>query len=271
MPMALVDQFLPDELWERIAPMLPVHARSPQGGRPPADTRATLAGILWMLRTGSRWKDLPEEFPHSSTCWRRFRAWQQQGVLDAILAQLSEAADDSKISGRFESYADGTFKAAKKGGTEIGVTKAGKGNKIMLVVNSHGVPRAALLAPANPAEVNLIEPTLEQSFSQSQEYDILIYDKAADSDPLRNRLKDLGIELICPHRKNRTAEPTQDRRKLKRYKRRSIVERTFAWLDNFRRLVARYEWYAEMFMAFIQMACILILMRRLYKTTLPNN
>ena len=65
----------------------------------------------------------------------------------------------------------------------------------------------------------------------------LILDRGYDSDPLRRRLADRGIEMICPHRKNRKRAKTQDGRKLRRYKRRWKVERTFAWLGNFRRLV----------------------------------
>lgn len=69
----------------------------------------------------------------------------------------------------------------------------------------------------------------------------LIADRAYDSDPLRRQLQARGIELICPHRKNRRKAPTQDGRALRRYRRRWKVERTFAWLGNFRRLVVRYE------------------------------
>jgi hypothetical protein len=69
----------------------------------------------------------------------------------------------------------------------------------------------------------------------------LIYDKAADSDALRLRLKKRGIELICPHRSNRKRPMLQDGRSLRRYRRRWTIERTVAWLGNFRRLVVRYE------------------------------
>ena len=91
----------------------------------------------------------------------------------------------------------------------------------------------------------------------------LIYDKAADSDPLRARLARRGIELICPHRKNRTKAPTQDGRALRRYKRRWTVERTFSWWGNFRRLVVRWEYHIEMYQAFINVACLLIVLRQL--------
>jgi len=90
----------------------------------------------------------------------------------------------------------------------------------------------------------------------------LIYDKAADSDALRDRLGKRGIELICPHRANRKKPKRQDGRKLRRYKRRWKVERTFAWLGNFRRLVVRYERSITMYSAFFHLACLIIALRQ---------
>ncbi len=69
--------------------------------------------------------------------------------------------------------------------------------------------------------------------------------------------------MIAPHRKGRKKEPTQDGRKLRRYKRRWKVERLFAWLGNFRRLVGRYERHAENYLGFVRLACMVILLRYL--------
>jgi transposase len=88
----------------------------------------------------------------------------------------------------------------------------------------------------------------------------LIGDAAYDSDALDATLAALDIELIAPHRSNRV-HLTQDRRPLRRYKRRWKVERLFAWLQNSRRLVTRYERRAANFAGFVQLACMLILLR----------
>ena len=90
----------------------------------------------------------------------------------------------------------------------------------------------------------------------------LVYDLAADSDPLRERLERRGIELICPHRSNRVKPKRQDGRALRRYKRRWKVERTFAWLGNFRRLLVRHERLLPAYQAFFHMACMLITARQ---------
>lgn len=158
----------------------------------------------------------------------------------------------------------------KKGGAGVGKTKKGKGTKWMVVVDGEGVPLACHLDSANKAEVNLIEETLDNiDVIEAEDADAppqperLILDRGYDSDPLRERLAGRGIEMICPHRKNRVKPKTQDGRKLRRYKRRWKVERTFAWLGNFRRLVVRYERHLRMYRAFFHVACLLITLRQL--------
>lgn len=92
----------------------------------------------------------------------------------------------------------------------------------------------------------------------------MIGDKAYDSDALDDRLAaERGIALIAPHRRNRRRLPTQDGRPLRRYRRRWHIERLFAWLQNFRRLVTRYEYHAANFLGFVQLGCIVILLRHL--------
>ena len=90
----------------------------------------------------------------------------------------------------------------------------------------------------------------------------MIGDKAYDSDPLDAALLEEGIEMSAPHRNNRKRPKTQDGRKLRRYKRRWKIERLFAWLSNFRRLVVRYEYKVENFLGMVQLGCIIILLRK---------
>ena len=90
----------------------------------------------------------------------------------------------------------------------------------------------------------------------------MIGDKAYDSDPMDQRLlKEHGTRLIAPHKCNRKRPKTQDGRALRRYKRRWKIERFFAWLYNFRRVVVRYEYHAENFLGMLQLACAIILLR----------
>src|SRR5688500_8340116 len=79
---------LTDEQWFLIADLFPERPRSPKGGRPPAPVRACVEGVLWILRTGARWQDLPKRFPSPSTCWRRFREWTEAGIWKSAWARL---------------------------------------------------------------------------------------------------------------------------------------------------------------------------------------
>jgi transposase len=131
----------------------------------------------------------------------------------------------------------------------------------MLLVDGAGLPLAIDVDSASPAEVTLIEPLLDRAVTPYVP-PRLIYDRAADSDPLRQRLAARDVELICPHRQGRVRPASQDGRPLRRYRRRWIIERTIGWLQSFRRLVTRYEFYAFFFHSFAKLACLMIVLRR---------
>ncbi len=107
---------LTDEHWEKIRPLLsPPPRRTRKGGRPRVDPRACLEGILWVLRSGARWKDLPREFPSPSTCWRRLQAWEQAGLWLKIWRTFLGQLDAQGRLDWEETFADGSFAPAKKG------------------------------------------------------------------------------------------------------------------------------------------------------------
>ena len=131
----------------------------------------------------------------------------------------------------------------------------------MVLSDAHGLPLSVTVHSANPAEVKLIEPLIDSAIT-SVVPGKLIYDRAADSDPLRQRLAKRGIELICPHRRGRVKPPSQDGRALRRYRRRWKIERTIAHLQSFRRIVVRHEFYAVIYHGFLKLACIIMALRR---------
>ncbi len=134
----------------------------------------------------------------------------------------------------------------------------------MAIAERHGLPVALWVGSATPHEVTLVHKTLHHRFTRRYPKR-LIGDKAYDSNPLDTRLKESrGIEMIAPHRlvRNRKQAPTQDGRPLRRYKRRWKVERLFAWLHNFRRIVTRWDYQLEFYLGFVQLGCILILLRQ---------
>ena len=133
------------------------------------------------------------------------------------------------------------------------------------MTDARGTPLAAFTDSAGVAEVHLLEPTLASIPESIAIPDgvPLIADRAYDSDPLRESLAEKGFELLAPHRKNRTAEPTNDGRKMRRYRRHWKVERTFAWLHSYRRVVTRFERCIQRFDGFVSLACAFIALNRL--------
>lgn len=109
----------------------------------------------------------------------------------------------------------------------------------------------------------MVEATLAERFVEELP-EKLIGDKAYDSDLLDATLNAQGIDLIAPHKINRVRAQTQDGRALRRYRKRWKIERLFAWLQNFRRLVNRWEYRAHNFHAFVLLGCIVILLRNYF-------
>ena len=139
----------------------------------------------------------------------------------------------------------------------------------MVVVDGKGIPLGSTITSASPHEVTLVDKVLAQikvprngPGRPKSRPKRLIGDRAYDSDALRKKLQDRKIELICPHRKNRKKPKLQDGRKLRRYKKRWKIERTFSWISNYRRLVVRYERKINVYKAFFHIACILITLKQ---------
>ena len=197
---------LTDAQWALLEPLLREKRRPDGRGRPWRDSRPVLNGVLWVLRTGAPWQDLPERYPPYQTCHRRFQRWVRHGTLTRILEVLAEDLRDRGGLDVSEVFIDASFSS---------------------------------FLPEKPQR--------------------LIGDRAYDSDPLDEHLQQQGIEMIAPHQGNRK-HTTQDGRPLRRYQRRWKIERLFAWLHNFRRLVTRYEYHAQNFLGFLKLACCCILL-----------
>jgi len=259
MAMRLTEQQL-DWLCARV----PDAAVSPRGGRPAMDKRRALRGIFWILDNGAKWKDLPREFGAKSSVHKYFTLWTRTGVFENILRDAGELVEEREGYRLYECFIDGTFSKAKGGGDGIGVTKAGKGVKIMVLVDARGLPVSVTTGSASPHESRLVQGLLDFMLSSDSPTRI-IGDKAYDSDALDEDLDAEAIELIAPHRASRKKEnATQDGRPLRRSKRRWKVERTIAWIQNFRRLCIRYEKSTLLFQAFLHLGCSIILLKQVY-------
>ena len=217
---------LTDEQWALIDPFLPKLARrKDRRGRPWRENRSVLNGILWILRTGAPWADLPDRYPSYQTCHRRFQYWVRSGLLRSVLEILAQALHDEGYLDLQEAFIDGSFAPAKRGGAAVGKTKRGKGSKIMAIADRHGRPVSVHIESATPHEVTLVQAVLAERFVRQLPVR-LIGDNAYESDRLDVELARRGVELIAPHRRTRT-QRTQDGRPLRRYQRRWKIERLF--------------------------------------------
>ena len=232
---------LTDDQWSVLEPLFQKERTG--AGRPQIHSdREVLNGVLWVLRTGAAWADLPDRFPSSATCYRRFSKWVKDGRLRKILESLARHLEDNGL----------------------GKTKRGKGTKLMVIADASGLPIAVYTDSANPHEVRLVQATINEIVTLGRPRRI-IGDRAYDSDPLDEALASQGIELIAPHRKNRKKPATQDGRLLRRYKRRWKIERLFAWLNKFKKAITRWERCVERFTALVHLAFSMILLRRVIK------
>lgn len=239
---------LPDELWAKIEPLLPrpKRRRFHHPGRKPLDRRKVLTGILFVLRTGIRWNDLPCElgWGSGSRCRRYLKKWHRAGVWTQLHALLLAALDDAdKIDGS-RAAVDSSSVRALGGGTMTGKNPTDRGrpgSKHHAVVESQGIPLGAITTAANvpdvialPAVVDAIPQVRGTPRGRRKRRPKKRYgDRAYDSDPHRRRMRRRKIEPRFARRN--TAHGSG----LGQY--RWPVERFFAWLHSYRRLRIRTD------------------------------
>jgi transposase len=217
---------LTEKQWEKVPDLVPDGpVRSDGKGQPWRVKREVLERILWIVKTGARWKDLPKTIRRNrpvtgifSSGWKMafsiqsLKRWQKTYRKGAVLTWQSVLST-------------APFPLPKR--QLVGKSKCSKSSKVMAVIGAGGVVLSVLLQSASPHEVTLVESTLAECFVNELP-EKLIGDRAYDSDPLDEQLADSGVELIAPHKANRTKAKTQDGRKLRRYQRRWKVKRFFA-------------------------------------------
>ncbi|MGI5341445.1 IS5 family transposase [Streptomyces sp. CA-181903] len=262
------DDLVSDDLWARVAPLLP--SRPPRRyrhpGRLPADDRAALRGIVYVLRKGVSWWDMPAERTGCSgiTAWRRLRDWTEAGVWprlhEVLLAELRAVG----LLEMGEAAIDGSHVWALKRGAHTGpspVDRGRTGSKHHLIVDRHGTPLAVTLTGGNRHDVtqllpllNAIPPVRGLRGRPRRRPRRLFADRGYDYDKYR-RLRRRGITPRIARRGVAHGSGLG--------KTRWVVERTFAWLHQFKRLRIRYEIRANLHLALLQLACSIICLRRL--------
>lgn len=127
MPSRAKERELLDRLWERVQPLLPPEPPRPKGGRPRCDDRQCFAGVVYQLRNGIRWQDMPKEFGSGSTCWRRHADWTAAGVWERVWQLVLEELDRAGGLDTSELFADATFVPAQKGAPRSARPRSARG------------------------------------------------------------------------------------------------------------------------------------------------
>lgn len=256
-----------DALWERIAPLLPPPParRTRFPGRKPLDYRKALTGILFVLKTGINWEDLPAELGWGcgKTCKSYLKAWQEAGVwaeLHRILLEELQEADRIDWS---RGVADSTKARAIGGGDDTGPNPTDRsklGTKHHVLADAQGIPLATTVTGANEADVTQLLPLVDSipdlsgpAGDKPSKPEELYADRAYDSGPHREELRKRGIDPKIPKRR------TEHGSGLGLY--RWVVERTNAWLHGFRKLRLRTDPDGPIHRAFVALGPALICLR----------
>ena len=194
-----------DAQWAKIEPHLPRLPRTRRGGRPWVGHRAVIDGILWVLKTGARWRDLPNEYPSPRHVLAPVAALGRGRHVGTHLARVPHGTRrprSPRVGDRVHRW---HLCPGKKRGSDIGPTKRGKGTKCMVLVERQGLPLGICLASASPAEVRLVDQTLAARVTpHRRKPHRLVGDRGYDSDRLRAAMAARGIAFIAPLRAYRT-------------------------------------------------------------------
>lgn len=256
-----------DALWERIEPLLPPapSRRYRFPGRKHLDYRKILTGILFVLKTGIAWEDLPAELGCGcgKTCRSYLRAWHRAGVWLRLHAVLLAELNEADLIDWSRALIDASFAKAPEGGEDTGpnpTDRSKSGSKHHIITDAQGIPLAATVTAANVPDGTQVLPVLMnippvggKPGPKRQRPERLQGDRGYDSEPLRQILRWLGIIPILAKRYTENGSGLGVSR--------WFVERTIAWLHSFGRLRRRLDRLTEVQNAFLKLACALICLR----------
>jgi transposase len=244
-------------------------------GRPWSNHRTVINGILWILHTGSPWRDLPAEFGKWKTVYGRFRRWINEDIWDRIFSHLLHRLDSLGKIERSLWCVDGTVIRAHRCASgmipqseendelnALGRSRGGYSTKLHVMTDANGILLAVTATGGQKHESTEFECLLgncELSLHRhSKRPEALAGDKGYSSTAIREFIRKLSISDVIPSRSNESADVDFDR---ETYRRRNIIERAIGWLKESRRIATRYDKLTSSYLTFVQLAA----MRKLIK------
>lgn len=240
-----------DSIWERIKSFLP--GKAGDCGVTAKDNRLFVEAVLWIARTGSPWRDLPEEFGFWHRVYVRYSRWGKKGTWTKVLSSVSGVPDLEYL------MVDGSIVrvhqhgAAEKDAQEqeaMGKSRGGLSTKIHAAVDALGNPVRLLLTAGQASEHTQAEALIDGFRA-----DFVLADKGYDSDAFVEAIQNSGATPVIPPKSNRKTPRDYDK---DIYKERNLVERLFQKLKEYRRVATRYERLAVNYMTMLSLASILI-------------
>ncbi|WP_291846396.1 IS5 family transposase [Bradyrhizobium sp.] len=245
---------LSDAAWERMAPL--IIGRPNQKGSTGRDNRMFVEGVLWIVRTGSPWRDLPEAFGDWNSVFRRFSRWSVKGVWSRIFEAMSDDPDfeylivDSTIV-RAHQHAAGAKKRSED--QALGRSRGGLSTKIHMAVRGLGCPVRFTLTAGQKGDAPQAAALIEGLPAE-----IVMADTAYDADHLRQAIAAKGALAVIPNNPSRALKYPLDKHL---YAQRHLVECCFSKLKQFRRVATRFEKTARNYRAVVTLAAIILWMR----------
>ena len=243
---------LTDGQWRVIEPLLPPERGRP--GRPSRGNRTMVNAILWVHRTGSPWRDLPQAYGPWRSAWTRFDRWARSGVWQRALERLARRRDcwvymiDSSIA-RAHQHASGARRTL--GCQATGRSRGGLSTKIHAIVEARGLPVEVLVTPGQTSDYEPAEALIE-----GRAGDAVIADRGYDADRVIDLIERQGSEAVIPPRKHGCTKPRAFDTIL--YRLRHRVEFFFNRLKQFRRVATRYDKTARNYLAMVHIGCLRI-------------
>ena len=242
--------WLSDEAWKALSPHLP----RGRPGKPRVDDRTVISGILHVLKTGCRWRDVPPAYGPPTTIYNRYNRWSQRRVWQRIFQRMAAAGpipDELSIDSshvKAHRSASGSKRGSLKRSAARGVEERAK---IHALADDRGRPVAFALTPGNVADVVMAIPLLGAVAKPKR----VLADKAYDADSLRRWLRQRKIRAAIPSTASRRTPYPLDRAA---YKRRNVIERMSCRLKNWRRVATRYDRLARNYLSGLALAAIII-------------
>ena len=239
-----------DEQWNRIKNLFKERKKV---GRPPLNSRTVFNAVLWILKSGARWRDLPSHFGNWNSIYHKFRQWCDSGLFKLLLQLVNTDASQSTLL-----EIDSTFcrvhqcACSAKKDQAIGSSRGGKNTKVHVLVNEKMQLMSVSLTEGN---VHDSEPAIALFDGVDLYGKTVLADRAYSSDKIRSYLEERGAHVCIPDKSNFKVKHDFD---AELYKQRNTVERFFQRIKNFRHVAFRFDKLSVCFLNFVLLASFAI-------------